>query len=220
MLQMLPELLEPGPGIHVSVVQPGVIRRIQQRDIPQLIAHSALQVLYMCIEVPGPDLIGVKLLHQVRQLPQKRRPLTGPPEHPQLRRQLLQNPPHGQELSPVVQGKLRQPSRFGQHPGRQAPEAQHLRIPGRRGPQGPAQVHLRLMGNMLRHQQHLPPQSPVFLHSLQYPPGFSGPGPSYPYRQHPPRLLSDALTAGYHGCCPKKLSSDSIPHFPPGGKPR
>ena len=217
---MLPELLEPGPGIHVSVVQPGVIRRIQQRDIPQLIAHSALQVLYMCIEVPGPDLIGVKLLHQVRQLPQKRCPLTGPPEHPQLRRQLLQNPPHGQELSPVVQGKLRQPSRFGQHPGRQAPEAQHLRIPGRRGPQGPAQVHLRLVGNMLRHQQHLPPQSPVFLQRLLTEPFPLAQAHQLFCERHPPRLLSDALTAGYHGCCPKKLSSDSIPHFPPGGKPR
>jgi hypothetical protein len=217
---MLPELLEPGAGVEIAAAQPGVVGGVYQGDVPQLAAHGPVQVLYLPVQGLGADLVGVELLRQVRQLPQERRPLAGPSEYPQLRGQLLQHPPHGQQLPPVVQGKLRQAAGFRQHPGRQAPEAQHLRVPGRRGSQGPAQVHLRLVGDMLRHQQHLPPQSPVFLHSLQYPPGFSGPGPSYPYRQHPPRLLSDALTAGYHGCCPKKLLPDSIPHFPPGGKPR
>ena len=182
--QPVPQLLEPGPGVHALGMELPVIGGIQQRQIPELVAHGALHILHLLPQSLWRDLVGVELLRQIRQLPQKRRPLGGPSEHLQPAVQLLQRQPHGQQLSAAVQRKLRQTAGPGQHPAAEALEAQHLRITGGRRPQRPAQIHLRLMGDMLRHQQHLRPLAALPGHGLQHPAGLSGPRPSDPYGKH------------------------------------
>ena len=174
-----------------------VIGGIQQRQIPELISHGALHILHLLPQGLGRDLVGVELLRQIRQLLQKRRPLGGPSEHPQPAVQLLQRQPHGQQLTAAVQRKLRQTAGPGQYPAAEALEAQHLRITGGRRPQRPAQIHLRLMGDMLRHQQHLRPLAALPGHGLQHPAGLSGPRPSDPYGKHGFLLYLTPSRRGY-----------------------
>ena len=123
---------------------------------------------------------------------QKRRPLRGPSEHLQIAVQLLQAAAHGQQLAAVVQRHVRQSSGLSQHAGGKTLKAEHLRITAGRGAAGAAQIQLRLMGSVLRHQQQLRAVLPLPGHGLQHTGGFAASRASDPDGQHggcPPHKL-------------------------------
>ena len=66
----------------------------------------------------------------------------------------------------------------------QAAKAQNLGVAAGRVPAGPAQVHLRLVGRVLRHQEYLAPERGAGRDLIQYPLGFAGLRPARQDVQH------------------------------------
>ena len=160
-------------------MQPRVIGRKHQCRRAQLVPRRTGDVLHLPQQRLRPHLVGVQLVRQRHQLPQERGPLGGPREHRQPPADLLQRPPHGQQLAAGVQRHVRQSAGAAQYTGGQTAEAQHLRITAGRRPAGPAQVQLRLVGGVFRHKQHLPPFAPPRGYLLQHPEALSGAGPAH-----------------------------------------
>ena len=191
--QRIAQLLHPGAHVKAAAVQPRVIGRKHQRRRAQLVPGCAGNVLHLPQQRLRPHLVGVQLVRQRHQLPQERGPLGRPREHRQPPADLLQRPPHGQQLAAGVQRHVRQSAGAAQYTGGQTAEAQHLRITAGRRPAGPAQVQLRLVGGMLRYKQHLSPFAPPCGYLFQHPAALSGAGPAHQDMQ-------------LHGCIPLSCS--------------
>ena len=203
LLQVVTQLLHAGARVKSLVMELGVVGGVQQRNVAQLVAHGVIHVRHLLPQRLRCDLIGVKLVRQLHQLLQKGGTLTGTAKNLQLAVHFLQGKTHGQQLTAVIQRKIRQTAGFAQHAGSQILKAQHLRVAGSRRSQHAAQVHLRLMGNMLRYQQDLPALCAPLRHSPQHAVRFAAAGPSDPDRQHG---YSPFLLTGYHSPCPEILS--------------
>ncbi len=176
--QRVAQLLHPRPGIPPAAVEPGVIGAEQQRRGAQLLPRRAGDGLYLLHQLLRRDTVGVQLVRQRHQLPQERRTLGRSGEHRQVRRHLLQGAPHGQYFPAVVQRHLRQAAGLRQHPRSQTLKAQHLPVTAGGIAQRPAEIQLRLVGGVLRHQQHLSAPLPPRRHRLQHPPALARTGPA------------------------------------------
>ena len=179
--QRIAQLLHPRPGIEPIAPQPCVVGAVDQRRRPQLLPGRAVHIRHLRHQLLRRHPVGIQLIGQRHQLPQKRRPLRGPCEHRQPPADLLQRPPHGQQLAAFVQRHIRQAAGLGQHPGSQVPEAQYLRVAAGRGAADAAEIQLRLVGGVLRHQQNLRALPPLLLQRLQHQPALSGSRSSHPY---------------------------------------
>ena len=104
--------------------------------------------------------------------------------HRQLRQDLQQGLLQGEELPPGVQGHLGPAAGDGQHPVREAAEAEDLGKAAGGVPAGGAQVHLRLVGGVLRHQENLVPAAGVGSDAVQHRLGFAGVRPAGQQGQH------------------------------------
>ena len=201
--QRIAQLLHPRPGIEPVAPQPCVVGAVDQRRRPQLFPGRAVHIRHLRHQLLRRHPVGIQLIGQRHQLPQKRRPLRGPCEHRQPPADLLQRPPHGQQLAAVVQRHVRQTAHLPQHPRGQVPEAQHLRVPAGGGAASAAQIQLRLMGCVLRHQQHLRPLPPPLFDGLQHQPALTGPGPAHPNLQFHAASLRASF---FRGIIPYPLS--------------
>ena len=179
--QGVAQLLHPGAGVYPLSVEARIVSAVDQRRRAQLFPCRAVHVGYLLHQRRRRHPVGVQLIRQRHQLPQKRRTLGGTGKHRQPSADLLQRPPHGQQLAAVVQRHIRQAAGLGQHPGGQIPKAQHLRVTAGRGAADAAEIQLRLVGGVLRHQQDLRALLPLLLQRLQHQPALSGSGPSHPY---------------------------------------
>ena len=177
--QGVAQLLHAGAGVEPLPPQVGIVGAVDQRRGPQLIPSRALHVRHLRQQHLRRHLIGVQLIGQRHQLPQKRRSLGGPRKHRQSAAHLLQRPPHGQQLAASVQRHVRQSAGLGHYTGGQISEAQHLRIAAGCGSQRTAQIQLRLMGGVLRYQQDLRTLPPL-LHCLQHPAALARTGAAHP----------------------------------------
>ena len=190
LLQPVPQLLQAGSHISSLAVQAGIVGRKEHGHIPQLVTGVVLHVLHLLPQRFRCNLIGVEFIGQFHQLTQKTGALAGTGKDLQLALQLLQRHAHGQQLTAVIQREIGAAARFTQHTGGQILKAQHLRITGCRRTQCTAQVQLRFVGNMLRHQQYLLALVSPGGHGFQYTCRLAAAGPSDPDRQHgsPPFL--------------------------------
>ena len=182
--QAVVQLLHAGAHIRVSTAQAGIIGCVDHGHIPQLIAHGPLHIRHMAVQRFRRDLVGIQLIGQCGQLVKKRRPLRGPPEHSQPGMQLLQAAAHGQQFAAVIQRHIGQSACLGQHTGGQTLKTEHLRTAAGGGAAGAAQVQLRLMGGMLRHQQYLGPLFPAAGNGFQHARRLSAARAAYPDGQH------------------------------------
>jgi len=114
----------------------------------------------------------------IQQLLEKGGLLGGTAVNRQLRSRLQQGLLQRQQLAACVQRHLGRAAGDGQHPLAQPAEAQHLRVAAGRGAAGPAQVHLRLVGGVLRHQENLVPAAGMGGDAAQHRRGFAGLGPA------------------------------------------
>ena len=182
--QPIPQFLQTGSHISSLAVQPGVVGGKEHGQIPQLVTGGILHVLHLLPQRFRRNLIGVEFIGQLHQLTQKAGALAWAGKDLQLTLQLLQRHAHGQQLTAVIQREIGAAARFTQYTGGQILKAQHLRITGRRRTQCTAQVQLRFVGNMFRHQQYLLALASLCSHRLQYPCRLAAAGSSDPDRQH------------------------------------
>ena len=89
-----------------------------------------------------------------------------------------------QQLAAGVQRHLCHSTGDGEHPLPQPPEAEDLRVTAGGIAAYPAQIHLRLVGGVLRHQQDLPAGIPQFSDPAEHLFRFSRFGPAHQDRQH------------------------------------
>ena len=201
--QGVAKLLHPGAGIYPLSVEARIVSTVDQRRRAQLFPCRAVHIGYLLHQCRRRHPVGVQLIRQRHQLPQKRRPLGGTGKYRQPSADLLQRPPHGQQLAASVQRHVRQSAGLGQYTGGQISEAQHLRIAAGCGSQRTAQIQLRLVGGVLRYQQDLRPLPPL-LHCLQHPAALARTGAAHPDLQfHPASLVSRDLlvTPPWHLRC-------------------
>ena len=113
---------------------------------------GSLDILGLVVEDAGRHLIAAQLVKQVQKLLQKGRFLGGAAVHGQLGGYFPQGLLHGQQPAAGIQRHLGNAAGNGQDPVAEAAEAQNLRVAAGSGAAGTAQVDLRLVGGMLRHQ--------------------------------------------------------------------
>ncbi|CDC67993.1 unknown [Oscillibacter sp. CAG:155] len=163
---MVAQLAHPVPGIQAGPVQPGLIGAVEQTQVQQLVPGGPLHFPCSGVQHLGGDFITVQLVDQIQQLLQKGRLLRGATVYRQHGRDLREGLLQRQQLSPCIQRHLGRPAGNSQHPVPQPPEAEHFRVAAGGVPADPAQIHLRLVGGVLRHQQDLAavvPQCPDLL---------------------------------------------------------
>ena len=117
---------------------------------------GALDVLRLGAENLRRHLIAMQFIEQIQHLLQKRGLLGRAAVHLQHGRHLGQRLLQRQQLAAAVQRHLGEPAGDAQHPVTQAAEAQHLRVAAGGRTADAAEVHLRLVRGVLRHQQDLP----------------------------------------------------------------
>ena len=145
---------------------------------------SAANVLGLLVENFRRHLIAPQFVKEGQHLFQKAHLLGGFPVQRQLWGRFQQGPLKGQQLAAVVQRHIRNAAGDAQHPLSQAAEAQYLRVAAGGVAAGPAHIHLRLVGSVLRHQQDLAAGFPQLCHPPQHFVRFSRFGPADQDRQH------------------------------------
>ena len=174
------QLLHPGAVVKALGVEPGVVGGVQQRHIPQLVPRRPLQIRHPGHQRVRGDGVGAELVKELHELLQKGGAPRGSGEHRQRGGKLLQTPAQGENLAAVIQREVGKAPGLRQHPGGKGAEGQHLRVPPGGVPQGAAQVHFRLMGGMLRHQQQLAAVAAVLGDGVHAAAGLPRPGPADP----------------------------------------
>ena len=159
-LQRLAELGHPVPGVKAGAVQPGLIGPVQQAQVQQLVPAGPLDLPGLAVQQLRGHVVAAQLVEEVQQLLEEGRLPGGAAVDLQQRRHLHQGLLQGQQLAAGVQRHLGGAAGEGQHPVAQAAEAEDLRMAAGGVPAEAAQVHLRLVGGVLRHQQDLPAGSP------------------------------------------------------------
>ena len=182
--QRLAEPGHPVPGVKAGTVQPGLIRPVQQAQIQQLVPAGPLDLPGLALQQRRGHAVAAQLVKEVQQLLQKRRLLGGAAVDLQQRSHLPQGLLQRQQLAAGVQRHLGGAAGQGQHPVTQTAEAEDLRMAAGGIPAEAAQVHLRLVGGMLRHQQDLLAGIPQFPDLAEHLFRFSRFGPAHQDRQH------------------------------------
>ena len=134
----------------------GLVGPVQQAQVPELVPGGPADLQGLLIQDLRRDLIAAKLVKEIQQLLQKGGLLGGTAIDRQLRGRLQQRFLQRQQLAAGVQRHLGRAAGDSQHPLCQTAETQHFRVAAGSGTADPAQVHLRLVRGVLRHQQDLP----------------------------------------------------------------
>ena len=155
LLQVVGKLRHPVPPVPLLPAQPGLIGGVDKGQVPDLGPGEPLQRGVQLPQLLRLHPVGLQLVKQRYQLPQKGGLPGGPGIHRQLGQHLLEGQLHHEELPAGVQRAVGKAAGEGKDPVGQQAEAQHLTVAGGGGPAGPAEIHLRLVGGVLRHQQQL-----------------------------------------------------------------
>ena len=94
------------------------------------------------------------------------------------------DPVSADKLAAAVQREIGKTAHLSQHTAGKIAQAQNLRIAAGRVAQSAAQLHFRLMGHMLRHNEKLRPLLAALLYGFQHASRLSGSRPSDPQMQH------------------------------------
>ena len=198
-LQLLPQPGHQVPAVLALPLQAVEVRGVDQAQVPDLLPGEPAQAapnLPQPLRLHPADLELVAQRHQLRQ--EGRLP-GGAGVDRQGGQGLLEGPLHHQQLAPGVQCPVRRAAGPRQHPAGQQPEAQHLPVAGGGVTAYPAQIQLRLVGGVLRHQQQLSDAAVTQVPDLlQHPERLAGVGPPHPYF-HP-----------RHGALPLRRSSPAF----------
>ena len=127
---------------------------------------------------------ALQFIHQIQKGLEKGRLPGGTTVHRQTAGHVHHGPLHHEELPAPVQGHGLQSPGLCQHPAGQPGEGEHLGVSGCLIPQKAAEVHLRRVGGLVRHQENLLPCRTVLRHQIQHHPGFSCVGPASDQPQH------------------------------------
>ena len=196
-LQVVAEFAHPVPGVQARPQEPGLVGGVQQAQVQELIpGGAALHLPGLGVQGGGIHLIAAQLIEQVQQLLQKGGLPGGAAVDPQLRRHLAQSLLQRQQLAAGVQRHLGAAG-DGEHPLAQTAEAEDLGVAAGGIAAEAAQVHLRLVGGVLRHQQDLAAPVPLGADTLQDPVRFSRFGPAHENGQHSEPSLPSVLFRGY-----------------------
>ena len=182
--QRLAELGHPVPGVKAGAVQPGLVGPVQQAQVQQLVPAGPLDLPGLALQQLRGHVVAPQLVEEVQQLLEKGRLLGGAAVDLQLRCHLSQGLLQCQELAAGVQRHLGGAAGDRQHPVAQTAEAEDLRVAAGGVSAEAAQVHLRLVGGVLRHQQDLPAGIPQLLNPAEHLLRFSRFGPAHQDRQH------------------------------------
>ena len=154
-LQMIAQLGHPVPLVQARPAEPGLIGPVEQAQVQELVPGGPGHLPGFLVQGPGRHVIATQLVKEVQELAQKGGLPGGSSVHRQawshLQKRLLQR----QQLAAAVQRHLGRAAGDAQDPVPQPPKAQHLGMAAGGGAAGPAQVHLRLVGGVLRHQKNL-----------------------------------------------------------------
>ena len=163
LMEMVAQLFHTGAAVDATAAKAGIVSGENVGKITQLIAHGTLHILDALMERLGGNVIGVKLIHQIRQLLQKGSAAGGLAKYPQIMLCILQAAAHGQQLTAAVQREIGAAARFRQHTAGKRGKAQHLGV-CRGGITAELQkIHLRLVRGVLRHKKDLPPLMTVMI---------------------------------------------------------
>ena len=184
LLQVVAELAHPVPGVQARPLQPRLIGPVEEAQVPELFPGGAGQFLPPAAQILRRDGKALELVKEVQHPREESRLPGGTAVELQLRRHLAQGLLQRQELAPLVQRDIGQSPGDGEHPGPQPPEAQDLGVAAGGVAAGAAEVHLRRVGGMLRHQQHLPGGIPQCCDPSQHPLRLSALRPAHKDRQH------------------------------------
>ena len=183
-LQRLAELGHPVPCVKAGAMEPGLISPVQQAQVQQLVSAGPLDLPGLGVQQLRGHIVAAQLVEEVQQLLEERRLPGGTAVDLQQRRRLHQGLLQRQQLAAGVQRHLGGAADGRQHPVAQAAEAQHLRVAAGGVPAEAAQVHLRLVGGVLRHQQDLPAIVSQLRDAAEHLFRFSRFGPAHQDRQH------------------------------------
>ena len=156
-LQAVAELGHIVPGVQAGAEEAGLIGGVKKAQVPELVMGGPGDGLGLLVEGFGGDLVAPQLVEEVQKLAEKGGLPGGAAVNRQLRQDLQQGFFQGEELAPGVQGYLGRAAGDGEDPVREAAEAQDLGKAAGGIAAGPAQVHLRLVGGVLGHQENLVP---------------------------------------------------------------
>ena len=153
--QVFAELGHLIPGVQAGAAEPGLVGAEEKAQIPELGAGGAFDGLGGAVEGLRRHLIAAQLVKEVQELLQKGGLLGGTAVDRQLRGHFCQGLLKGQQLAAGVQSDVRTAAGDGEDPVRQAAKAQNFRVAAGGGAADAAEVHLRQVGGVLRHQQDL-----------------------------------------------------------------
>ena len=177
-LQAVAELGHIVPGVQTGTEEAGFIGGVEKAQVVELVPGGAGYDLGLLVKGLGGDLVAAELVEEGQKLAEEGGLPGGTAVDRQLRENLQQGFFQGEELAPGVQGHLGRPAGDGEDPVREAAEAQHLGEAAGGVAAGAAQVHLRLVGGVLRHQKNLLPAAGAGGRAVQHRLGFAGLGPA------------------------------------------
>ena len=182
--QVIRQLCHQIPAVLPVLVQPGLIGGVDKGQVPELLPRNSLQIRIQLPQLLRRHPVSLHFIKECHQLSQEGSFPGGPGIEGKLGQHLLKGQLHHQQLPAGIQSGIRKAAGEGQYPVGQKPEAENLAVAGGGGAAGPAQVYLRLVGSMLRHQQQLKTAIPQPPDLLQHPGGLAGVGRPHPYPQH------------------------------------
>ena len=203
LLDLLCQQGQPVGGVRVAVCHHRVVGLLDKGQILQLLLQPLAAALRGGLQLLRRDTGGLQLLQSGEQEALGLRPAVGPVVDLQTGAHGVQGQSHAEKLSALVQHGRRQASVKLGHAAGKAREAEHLRREGETVPADAAELPLRLVAVLLRHQEHMV-LFPVFHCPAQFlidGRGLAGPGLSDDEAQHPGASFSLCPAGGTgRGC--------------------
>ena len=219
LLQLFRRPGQPVPGVQGRPGCHGLIGPADQPQIPQLLPLRAGELMPCLEQQLRLDAAALQLVRRGQQALQECRPAGRAGIDRQLVGHRLYRLVHQQQPAAGIQLWLPHPARGQKHPVGQPAEGQHLSIQGDTVSACPAQGTLRLMGLLLRHDEHLLPPLPRLGQAGEHRSGLSGPRPSQDQFQHGPRLPSVSHSGPRsQGAVQQTLLYHTLPRKKSGGK--
>ena len=175
LLQLFRRPGQPVPGVQGRPGGHGLIGPADQPQVPQLLPLRAGELAPSLEQQLRLDAAALQLVRRGQQALQKHRPAGRAGIDRQLVGHRLHRLVHQQQPTAGVQLRLPHPACGQKHPVGQPTEGQHLTVQGDPVPACPAQGPLRLVGLLLRHDEHLLPPLPRLSQAGEHRSGLSRP---------------------------------------------
>ena len=172
-LQIFLQLFEKVTRITTRRVQLAEINAVDQCKVAQLVAALPFDLRYALRKLLGRNSVSLQFLHHGEQALQKCRALRRALVDLEHRRKLRERALERQELSARIERHVRAAAADAQHARGEQLERQGLGMARRGVAANTAQVHLRHMRGVLRHEQDLLRGIPQRGDPLQHAPGFT-----------------------------------------------